>query len=313
MNQITSINDTNRDLVLLLINASCQAYNAFNSEEPQKCQVQNIIAPKGFVLIDSWTGVDSIYNHLKSNECYGIVFRSLSAPYAYIFAFRGTDSFIDGLDDLGAQHHSFKPYDTNVAVEPSVKVESGFYDIYNADSENYSSMRDQLFSLVDKYATSDNPLERLYITGHSLGSALSELFTLDVAISRPLLSAVNINFACPCVGNEQFIKLYNAQSAQKNINSRTLRVVNYYDAVPRVPFENMGYEHLQSEYIIAFYRDAPLIPSIGKGDVLANHSSYNYLAVLECAAKNQKGICVNDNLYVKSNDYSIISANPEML
>lgn len=63
--------------------------------------------------------------------------------------------------------------------------------------------------------------------------------------------------------------------------------------------ENMGFEHLPIEYLIAFYREVRVLPSIGKSDVLASHYSSNYLAVLEYATKNQDGICVN-------NGYSII-------
>ena len=84
-----------------------QAYNAFDSNEPLKCQVDKIVAPKGFDFIEHWTGVDSVFNRDKTVECYGVVFRSQVAPYTYIFAFRGTSSLLDVLDDLGAEKKKF--------------------------------------------------------------------------------------------------------------------------------------------------------------------------------------------------------------
>ena len=55
-------------------------------------------------------------------------------------------------------------------------------------------MQQQLFTLLGEYEASDKPIAQLFITGHSLGSALSELFTLDLALSRPDL----VSFTATC-------------------------------------------------------------------------------------------------------------------
>jgi len=303
---ISSINDTDKAKTLLLIEASLQAYNAFNDDTPGKCQQEKIIAPVGFDFVECWTGIDAIFSHDKTVECYGVVFRSQVAPYIYIFAFRGTSSALDILDDLGVESRSFTPYETSIEIPSGIAVESGFYDVYSSCNKNTPSMQNQLFHLIDKYETSNKPINQLYITGHSLGSALSELFTLDVALSRPSIMASNINYACPRVGNRDFVTFYEQQPAQQNSSTQTLRVQNTYDKVPCVPLEDMGYQHLPYAYIIAFYKDN----WIEKADLIACHSSLNYHAVLNCAAENDQGICVCEKLEVPANGYAITSKEP---
>lgn len=304
---ITSINAADKAKVLLLIEASLQAYGAFNKDEPAKCREKNIVPPAGFDFVECWTGVDSVFSRDKAVECYGVVFRSKIEPYIYIFSFRGTASILDALDDLGAESSRFKPYDINVSVPSAVAVEAGFYDVYSSSDGNIPSMQRQLFQLIDKYQASDKPIGQLYITGHSLGSALSELFTLDVALSRPSVTASNINFACPRVGNGGFVDFYGQQPAQQNPGTRTLRVQNTYDKVPCVPLEAMGYRHVPHAYIIAFYKD----DLIGKEDYLASHSSQNYSAVLNCAALSKQGICISRKLEVPANGYAVTSREPD--
>ncbi len=290
-----------------MIESSLQAYNEFNKDEPAICQKKNIVPPTDFDFVECWTGIDSIFSHDKTVECYGVVFRSKVAPYIYIFAFRGTSSILDILDDLGVEKKPFTPYEASVSVPSDVAVESGFYDVYSSSDENTHSMQKQLFQLLDKYEASDKPIDQLYITGHSLGSALCELFTLDVALSRPSITASNINYACPRVGNSDFVTFYEKQPAQQNSNTRTLRVQNTYDKVPCVPLESMGYQHLSYAYIIAFYKDS----WIGKLNFLDSHSSQNYSAVLHCAAASDQGVCVCEKLEVPANGYAVTSKEPD--
>ena len=43
----------------------------------------------------------------------------------------------------------------------------------------------------------EDPIGELWATGHSLGGALAELFTLDLALCRPGIRASTITFGCP--------------------------------------------------------------------------------------------------------------------
>jgi len=306
----SNIDDIDKKKALLLIDASLQAYNAFSEKEPAQCQTGKIICPAGYEFVDSWTGIDSLFSEDKTVECYGVIFRSRTAPYAYIFAFRGTSSLLDILDDLGTESTAFIPHDAQrISVPSDVAVESGFFDVYSESNSNTPSMQSQLFSLMDTYNRSDKPVSQLYITGHSLGAAVCELFTLDVALSRPDIVASNYNYASPRVGNSGFVTFYEKQPAQKNPATRTLRIQNTYDKVPCVPLEDMGYQHLLSAFLVAFYEES--WSGIEKFNLLARHSALNYQAVLRCAADSHYGICEDEKLKVSANKYDVTSQRPD--
>ena len=93
------VQPTNGDKVLLLIDASIQAYRAFD-HDPRPAE-----APLGYEIVDTFSGVDSVFGDHRTVEVYGIVFRSISSPDRYVFAFRGTDSVTDLIEDprLGAR------------------------------------------------------------------------------------------------------------------------------------------------------------------------------------------------------------------
>ena len=334
MQYTRSLNKINKEKALLLIDASVQAYAAFSDKEPAQCQTAKIISPAGYDFVDHWTGVDSIFGKDrpheegsdfidswtgiesmlgkdKTVECYGVIFRSQTAPYTYIFAFRGTDSLLDALDDLGAESKPFTPHaGSKVTIPKAVAVESGFYDVYSENDEQSktASMQNQLFKLIDAYQASDKPIHELYITGHSLGSALCELFTLDVALCRPKLIASNYNYACPRVGNKAFVSLYDQQPQQQHAATRTLRFQNTYDKVPCVPFKERGYQHLPNAFLVAFYKEGGRVE---KDDILARHSSANYQAVLHAAAQSKNGMCRVKKLEVPANNYAVTSTEPD--
>ncbi|MEW8627970.1 MAG: hypothetical protein AB2551_19640, partial [Candidatus Thiodiazotropha sp.] len=141
----------NAERIELLIECSIQAYNALSESQASQCAVDKVTAPSGFELIDSWSGVDLLFGRDKTVESYGVVFRSISAPWQYVFAFRGTDSPLDILDDCGVEPQPFIPFESHVKVPDRVRVESGFNDIYRSGNGAVASMQDQLFALIDKY------------------------------------------------------------------------------------------------------------------------------------------------------------------
>ena len=297
--------EIDRDKILLLIEASIQAYNAFDNENPANCDRDNISIPIGYEFVDYWTGVDSIFNHLKRVECYGIVLRSQQAPYTYIFAFRGTGCFEDLCDDFGCNHALFKAYEKDVVIPPGVRVESGFNRIYRDCDRHTTSMQQQLFTLIDRYQASTKPIDKLYVTGHSLGCTLCTMFALDLALSRPAIKVINYNFASPQVGNQAFVDFYQQQSAQQNPETRTVRVQNVYDKVPCTPLKIQGYQHLSYAYLIAFFRDN----ITGKFDIVDNHSVENYKRVLECSFDSVEGLC--DITFESDRHKKIKSVSPQ--
>lgn len=302
--QYTQPNDWEK--LLLLINASIQAYRAFD-HDPAPAE-----APPGYEIVATWTGVDSVFTEDRTVEVYGIAFRSVDAPYRYVFSFRGTDSALDLIDDLGAEMKPFPPFDGGGVIPADVMIESGFADVYTETDGLTPSMQQQVFALLDSCVASPGfPLHELWITGHSLGAALSELFSLDVAVSRPKISASNINFASPRAGNAAFVAFYGQQAAEQDPSSRTLRVQNVFDRVPCVPPEDLGYQHVNDAFLIAFYKHGTL--PVDFDFLIHNHAALNYQAVLQCAATSPGQTCIQSALPVPGETYTVTSekANPD--
>ncbi|MGK7941079.1 MAG: lipase family protein [Crocosphaera sp.] len=300
-----------KEKALLLVDASIQAYNAYNKLQGpvSVCNSDRIKSPTGYEHIASWKGVDAVFNEDKTVEYYGLVFRSENAPYTYIFSFRGTDSTEDLLDDFGYDPTEFFPYDKSASVPSDVRVESGFYRIYSDDdpATNTDSMQKQLFTLIDQYHNSDKPIDQLYITGHSLGAALTALFTLDMALSRPNINTSNYNYASPRVGNQAFVEFYEQQLPQKDEKTRTIRIQNTRDKVPCVPLRDQRYQHLSYAYLIDFHKDAWF--GFDLNFVADNHDIHSYQKVLECAFESETGVCINHHLLVTSHYFTMKKGN----
>ncbi len=285
---------------LLLADASLQAYNPFDGNK--------VAPPQGYDFIDTFTGTDYIFSH--HTEEFGVVFRSQASPYNYIFAFRGTDSIWDGLEDLYAFTTSFVPWGAGSPVDATVA--SGFWSIYTSSTQTAPSMQNQLFALIEKYQISGKPVSSMYVTGHSLGGALSELFTLDLALSTyGGIWAANYNYASPMVGEKNWVSLYESQPPQQSADTSTLRVQNTYDVVPCLPGDILGlidYQHVGAAYLIAFYGEG-----LEYFNPLARHSMLGYQAVLECAFSSPGGVCIKDGIEAGSYTIDSIKPNPNTL
>ncbi len=77
---------------------------------------------------------------------------------------------------------------------------------------------------------------KLYVTGHSLGAAMSTLFAFRAAYDTgiPNKPLVNVSFASPYVGDSDFRQHFEELEKQGKI--RHLRVTNEDDVVPLAPF-----------------------------------------------------------------------------
>jgi hypothetical protein len=242
---------------LALAQASVAAYAAF-----EKIGFQ---LPANYKLVDQWTGWDALLT-TGVEELYGLVFQSMlpGESGTFIFAFRGTDSDMDIYEDLHFETTEFVP--THNSVSPTPMVSAGFYGIYDQlGGRMTQSMRNQLFSLLARYKPS-----QLYVTGHSLGAALSQLFSLDLAISQPTPS-LNINFSSPMVGTADWQTAY-----EKALPAgQSIRCYNYWDYVPSLPPSEFGYKPVGSAFRTAFYVLDEWFPH-----VLSRHSIVNLQTVL---------------------------------
>lgn len=245
-------------LTLDLAQASKAAYDDYSGAP--------ITPPQDYTQVGGWTGWDAFLD-TGSEEKYGLVFQSQVDPGTFIFAFRGTDSDLDAWEDVHFLTTDFVP--TTGSVSPTPRVASGFYGIYNdLGGSMTQSMRQQLFALIDKYQP-----RQLYVTGHSLGAAVSQLFSLDLAISQPT-DSLNINFASPMVGTDSWKTAYESEIAASN----SIRVYNYWDYVSSLPPNKFGYRTAGNGFLTAFYVKGEWFPH-----ELSRHSIVNLTTVLSHA------------------------------
>jgi triacylglycerol lipase len=239
------IENINPQHTLTLACACIQAYRAYDGKP--------VVAPSGYKLKGNWSAVDSLSDD-KTERIFGLVFEAENDSKDVIFAFRGTRSWRDWAGNFRFPLTQFEPFDASQdAVPNDVQVSTGF-------QARYKDMRQSIFNWLDELQPNT-----VSLTGHSLGGALSTLFYLDVALSRPNYNPTHYTFASPRVGNPTFVDFYNSQVANP-----TIRVSNYEDYVPCVPPEWVGYKHVSEWYPLCF---------TGEG-LFAWHSMDNYYRAL---------------------------------
>lgn len=194
------------------------------------------------------TGPLHLFNR---SEPFGFVART-SVEEAWL-VFRGTETTTDWIDDAEALQ------DTYDLAPDWGQVHAGFLHLYRA-------MRNELLTML----SSLRGVQRLFVTGHSLGSSLSTLAVPDILantqLAPPGVTVMHYNFASPRVGDTTFAARSNGCGVP------VYRIVNSCDLVPSLPLANLGnlvYEHVGVQ--ITF--------TAQNGGVAANHSmndSYLY-------------------------------------
>jgi hypothetical protein len=151
-----------------------------------------------------------------------------STTQSLFVAFRGSASIQNWIDNIKVSQ--ITPYE-----DESIGVEKGFYKSYNYLKVD---LFDNLSILSKKYGT-----RNILITGHSLGAAMATLMTYDIITLFPSYVVTHlITFGSPRVGNSKFVESFNEQ--YENVY---YRITHYYDMVPHVPEEFMGYLHISNE------------------------------------------------------------------
>jgi hypothetical protein len=144
-------------------------------------------------------------------------------------SFRGSVNIYNWIDDI--QISKISPYN-----DSTISVGKGFYKAYNYIKPE---LINNLPILSNKYNTN-----KILIVGHSLGGAMCTLMTYDIITLFPQYSmSYSITFGSPRVGNSIF-----AESFNKYASTFThYRITHYYDIVPHVPEEILGYLHISNE------------------------------------------------------------------
>lgn len=136
-------------------------------------------------------------------------------------SFRGTSSLRDMLTDARIRRRTFAP---------AGSVHRGF-----------SAALESVWRRLDSRLRSLHPARRVLFTGHSLGGALAMLAAARSVDAGHSVWRV-VTFGQPRLGNRAFASWYD-----RRLGSRTLRVVNVNDPVPRLPGPLSGYRHCGGE------------------------------------------------------------------
>jgi len=206
---------------------------------------------------------------------YGFIARNVADPYSHILAIRGTEGAVEWYDDAVCVPRAFTP------VPKAGNVASGFDDIYSTlqvdrcpreavlgtltpeaaatPQTMTGTFADQIESLLGTLpitaahtaAAGPNPKHNFVVTGHSLGGALTTLYTMEHAVkkkadpTRKVVINVVCTFASPRVGTEAFVQAFDGLPID------SWRIANAQDLVPKVPPSIaliLPYQHVDTLY-----------------------------------------------------------------
>jgi len=113
-----------------------------------------------------------------------------------------------------------------------IQVGKGFYKEWN---DLLPQVLPAVTNLRKQY-----PSFQIFVTGHSLGAAISVLCALE--LSEAGYDNISVyNYGLPRVGNQAFANYYDSMIPN------TFRVVNGHDIVPHTPTINQGFYHVATE------------------------------------------------------------------
>lgn len=179
--------------------------------------------PPGFTEYLRVEGIDPIDGKLRM-----FAYIYWTKNHQVVIAFTGTLTISEVLLDIN--YYQIAPTELN-GYEEGILCHSGFYKIYQAIRETlWKWWNNKTFEV--KY---------LYITGFSLGGALSTLCAFDFAeVGTPL---IHYSFAAPRSGNVKYTEIFNQRVPT------SIRVNNTEDIIPQMPLSMMGTSEDLTKYI----------------------------------------------------------------
>lgn len=174
-------------------------------------------APEEFDnAVKQWDFTRTEFFDVKSTQAYIAIDKD-----TMIVSFRGTESKIaDWMTDL----------DTDLVGGPGGKVHEGFLG-------GVSCVWRDMFQFI----RAERGKRSLWLTGHSLGAALSTLATAKLRLEKDEPVNGLYTFGQPRIGDRDF-----AQRFDQDFGNQSFRYVNNNDIVTRVPFRSMKYSHVGS-------------------------------------------------------------------
>jgi hypothetical protein len=191
------------------------------------------------------------------------------APGELAAVIRGTDGFVEWVEDGEFPPILYAPQIPLPATQASISVEQGFWTLY-ASMQLISPTGAALGALAPAITNAAGSTGTVTVVGHSLGAALATYLTLDLARGGlgPRVSACL--FASPHTGNQGFVTLFDQTIAD-------YRLFNYVlDLVPRVPL-GLGYMPLPRRTVL---QPATAEANI-RVSIACNHHVICYCAMLD--------------------------------
>jgi predicted lipase len=161
---------------------------------------------------------------LSESKVFGLVAWNEAAKTALV-AFRGTQSIWDWINDLDAIAIAY------MAVAGSGHVHMGFQLVYEHVRQS-----------VAKLLATCKGVQRILVTGHSLGAAVAILSGFELAKTTGIATEL-YTLAGPRTGAPDF------SGAYRVVVPICYRVVNFMDVVPQVPLPPL-YKHAGEEVLV---------------------------------------------------------------
>lgn len=167
------------------------------------------------------------------NDAMRLIIGKLRDQPGCLLSFRGTKYATNIFRDMAF----WKVTPSNIGECPGCKVHSGFYKIW-------TGVKDEALAALEDVGCSANGTDnKLYITGHSMGGALTHLAMFALKTAGFEL-AKTYTFEAPRTGNKAF-----AEAFANKFGDRTpvFRVTHMQDPIPHLPPTWFGYQHVQKE------------------------------------------------------------------
>ena len=194
------------------------------------------------------------------------------APGELAAVIRGTDDFVEWVEDGEFPAIPYAPQVPLPATQTSILVEQGFWTLY-ASMQLISPTGAALGALAPAITNTAGSTGMVTLVGHSLGAALATYLTLDLARGGLGARVSACLFASPQTGNQAFVTLFDQTIGD-------YRLFNYIlDLVPRVPL-GLGYMPLP--------RRTVLQPATAEANIRVSISC-NHHVICYCAMLDYEG------------------------
>lgn len=209
-------------------------------------------------------------------------FKALGYTIARFFNYKGAQAYL--LFDENGYVLSFRGTEVNEKSDVLADITSG-KNIEACGGKVHVGFKIEINKIWSSIEKELMHIDKLYVTGHSLGAAMA---TIAASRMQSKVTAL-ITFGSPRAGNKEFVR---------SLTVTHYRVQNNCDAVTKVPFKLLGFDHHGTHKYLNFYgefRDLTpwqrfkdmfrsRIKAIKKGQKFIgvfDHSMTNYISKLE--------------------------------